>query len=44
MERDRQFKNLKILSSLAKNKKNTEKQKINLGKNLIKTIDRKSVV
>jgi len=38
MERDRQFKNLKILSSLAKNKKNTEKQKINLGKNLIKTI------
>ena len=39
MERDRHIKNLKIISSLAKkNKKNTKKQKNNLGKNLIKAI------
>ena len=38
MERERHIKNLKLISSLAKNKKNTLKQKKNLGTNLIKAI------
>ena len=38
MERERHLKNLKILSKLAKNKKNTTTRKINIGKNLIKSM------
>ena len=38
MERERHLKNLKIISKLAKNKKNNLKQKLNLGKNLMKSM------
>ena len=38
MEKERYLKNLKILSKLAKNKKNTTTRKINIGKNLIKSM------
>ena len=38
MERERHLKNLKIISKLAKNKKNSLKQKLNLGKNLIQSM------
>ena len=38
MERERHLKNLKKIAILAKNKKNTYTKKINLGKNLIATI------
>ena len=38
MERERHLKNLKIISKLAKNKKNNTTQKKNLGKNLIKSM------
>tara|TARA_B100000287_G_C20663020_1_gene790810 strand:- start:1707 stop:3056 length:1350 start_codon:yes stop_codon:yes gene_type:complete len=38
MERERHLKNLKVISKLAKNKKNNSTQKKNLGKNLIKSM------
>jgi len=38
MERERHLKNLKVISKLAKNKKNNSNQKKNLGKNLIKSM------
>jgi len=38
MERERHLKNLKIISKLAKNKNKSLKQKLNLGKNLIQSM------
>mgnify|MGYP001477191210 CR=1 FL=1 len=38
MERERHLKNLKIISKLAKNKKNNLKQKLNLGQNPMKSM------
>ena len=38
MERERHLKNLKKIAALAKNKRNTYTKKLNLGKNLIATI------